>query len=602
MILTALATHVPQEGSIPLGYARKATLGFELTITEAGGGCRLLDCHVQDDSGKRWRPKEACVPDMTRSNNPPPLLGCDNAAFVLGRPKPGNDAGDAVAAALKKQAAFVQQLRDYRVESGDADVEPYIRWVEQGMPGLDEQVAALPAHASKRLDLDLIAIAVEGASRFLHDNPSAMEYWARRSLAAKSGSDEKVCLVCGGVGPVVDTFPQALAGRFIPGTDTAQVALVSANFAASMRSGSGAGLKSVPICAPCAGRAVAAFNDLASSSVHSVRLSDSSAAIWWSSDSGAARLVALLDGAVPQQVRELFDSVHGGGRPASPVGEFYFLVYSGNVARLVVRRWFTLDLGGFEENILRWFTDVEVPDERHPFRTPSAMAKSLGAFPLGERGETSPDGVFAAFLLAALTGEPPPLEYLRVAISRTIAEVHRIDHDAGWQARQRAMDRLAVIRLIINRTATGKEHIMTTQLDESRNDPAYLSGRVFALSQGLQRAALGDVNASIVDRYFARAIQHPASVDSALAILQMQHAASLQRKGSGGLAHSYQKRIGELRSRMGDAPGRLGIREQAAWIAGYFQQREASFHASASADRPTNSDARDGADHETKEG
>ncbi len=142
---------------------------------------------------------------------------------------------------------------------------------------------------------------------------------------------------------------------------------------------------------------------------------------------------------------------------------------------------------------------------------------------------------------------------------------------------------------------------MTALLDDTRGDPAYLSGRIFAIGQSLQRAALGDVNASIVDRYFARAVQHPASVDAVLATLQLQHVAALRRKGSGGLAHSYEVRIGELRARMGDAPGRLGVTEQAAWIAGYFQQRESMFSATRSTDR-TQTEGREGADQMIEEG
>ncbi|MGC3995385.1 MAG: type I-C CRISPR-associated protein Cas8c/Csd1 [Propionicimonas sp.] len=604
MILNALSRYQPETGIVPPGYARKP-LGFQLVITDRGAGCRLESLYTEQQDGKKsWAAHVRAVPDMTRSNNPPPLLACDNAAFVLGRPKPGADAGTdrQRESAAKKHGQFVQLLAEYRDDSGDADADAYLQWVQGGMPGLDAQVEALPPHAAKRLDLDLIAVKAEESDTLIVDKVRAQAFWARRAALAKGGGESRVCLCCGQVAPVVDTLPQALSGRWIPGTDTAQVALVSANFAAAMRGASGSGLKSVPICASCAGRAVAAFNDLASNSAHRFRLSDREAAIWWSTAAEVDDWIRQIDGVGdPQQVRELLASIHGGTKAHKPKGEFFLLVFSGNVARLVVRRWVSLELSGFEANVARWFDDVEVADRERPYRTPSAMARSLGPFPVGDHNETAPDGAFASFLMAALAGASPPAEYLRSAVARSVAEVRRLDGDDPWAARQRAMDRLAVIRLILNRTPTNKGHIMTALLDDARSDPAYLSGRIFAIGQSLQRAALGDVNASIVDRYFARAVQHPASVDAVLATLQMQHTASLRRKGSGALAHSYEVRIGELRARMGDAPGRLGLAEQAAWIAGYFQQRESAFSSAKASDR-TQTKGRDDADRMIEEG
>lgn len=605
MILTALAQYQSDDGAlVPPGYARKPTLGFQLVITDEGAGCRLESLYTEQQEGKRgWSAPVAVVPDMTRSNNPPPLLACDNAAFVLARPKPGPDAdGDRRhESALKKHAQFVQLLRQYRAESDDSDADAYFTWADAGMPGLGHQIESLPPHAMKRLDLDLIAIRTEASEALLHDKPSARAFWSRRAASAKGGEEARVCLCCGEVGPVVDTLPQALSGRWIPGTDTAQVALVSANFAAAMRGASGSGLKSAPICAACAGRAVAAFNDLASNSAHRFRLSDREAAIWWATSTDADDWIRQVEGVGdPERVLELLSSVHRGTEAPRPKGSFYLLVFSGNVARLVVRRWITLELSGLEANVARWFEDVEVPDRQHPYRTPAAMARSLGPFPLGDHSETAPDGAFAAFLVAALAGEAPPTDYLRLAIARAVAEVRRLDGDNPWIARQRAMDRLAVIRLIINRTSTKEEETMNSRLDEARDDPAYLSGRIFALSADLQRAALGEVNASIVDRFFARAVQHPASVDGALATLQQQHVASLTRKGSGGLAQTKYRELCSLRSRRGDAPGRLSVEQQAAWTAGFYQQREALFEAID--ERKLKKLARDVASPDIKEG
>ena len=114
---------------------------------------------------------------------------------------------------------------------------------------------------------------------------------------------------------------------------------------------------------------------------------------------------------------------------------------------------------------------------------------------------------------------------------------------------------------------------MPGHLDESRDDPAYVAGRLFAVRESLQAWALGDVNASIVDKYFERASQNPASVANALEVLTKQHIAGIKRKSGVGAKVSAEERINQLNDLQGDAPGRLSTEQQAAWLCGYHQQR-----------------------------
>lgn len=114
---------------------------------------------------------------------------------------------------------------------------------------------------------------------------------------------------------------------------------------------------------------------------------------------------------------------------------------------------------------------------------------------------------------------------------------------------------------------------MPAHLDESRGDPAYVAGRLFAVRESLQAWALGDVNASIVDKYFERASQNPASVVGPLEVLTKQHIAAIGRKSGLGAKRSANERVTRLNDLQGDAPGRLTSEQQAAWLCGYHQQR-----------------------------
>ncbi len=580
MIIAALTKYRPADGIIPAGYARKS-LGFLLTILEGGGACRLQSLYVTANTGRQTAPLRN-VPNLSRSNNPPPIISCDNAAFVIARPKPATDAPGRereLIVSRGKQAAFVRLLQQYSKETGDRAVDDYIRWVEAGMPGLQEAIERLDVSAAKRLDLDLLALQFDVETSPLFEKRSIQQFWERRVATVKAGSANDLCVSCGRFGPVVDTLPQALAGVRIPATSTAQVALMSVNFPAAARGATGKGLKSAPICAACAGAAVTAFNSLAASTEHRFNIGDTSAAVWWATEDLLDESIACLNSSKMDsgRVKELHSSIITGQRSSRKLGRFYFLSFSGNVARLVVRRWLDLDLARVGEHVSSWFADVETPDSQQPYRSLSELASSLGLPPAGDRKERPPDGAFEALLLVALTGTAPPRRFLQLAVQRAIAEIGQLTHDDSrvrWKARSRALARVAIIRLVLNRTMF-KEARMPANLDEGREDKAYLSGRLFAVRESLQRSALGDVNASIVDRYFGRAAVHPASVDTALTELEMQHLRAVKRNRGDGVEYSIRARLRQLHDRMSDVPGRLTTEQQAAWIAGYFQQREA---------------------------
>ncbi len=60
-------------------------------------------------------------------------------------------------------------------------------------------------------------------------------------------------------------------------------------------------------------------------------------------------------------------------------------------------------------------------------------------------------------------------------------------------------------------------------LNEQSTIPAYLLGRLFAVLEKAQQDAIGDVNASIKDRYFTSACASPASVFPILLRLSQHH-------------------------------------------------------------------------------
>lgn len=99
---------------------------------------------------------------------------------------------------------------------------------------------------------------------------------------------------------------------------------------------------------------------------------------------------------------------------------------------------------------------------------------------------------------------------------------------------------------------------MTPALDPEHPSPEYHCGRLLALYDALQRAALGDVGAGVVQRYYGGAISNPSGVFGQLSRLAHTHLSKL----GGGLAHLYESQIAEAHN---------GIRRNADGPASYPQ-------------------------------
>jgi CRISPR-associated protein Csd1 len=601
MMLQALAAYNRRANDLPYGYRRKP-VSVVLRILTDPLGCEVIPLYQEGtdrDGGLRQVPRrETAVPDIKRTRADSPILGCDKPDYVLGRPKPVNrkkseseqSYGERVAKELnnatRRHGLFVDQLKRYAAGS-EPDARVLVTWYEAGMPGLSDQLDDPDSEIVKLLDAATapwILLQV-GSHEPIVNRDTARVFWAEEIQASKGGATGRCCL-CGRSGDLVDTLPAMVPRRLVPGA-AQEVALVSVNFVAAQRSAlSASGLKSVPICADCANDAVQGFHQLADTKNHCWRRRDgSTATIWWTKEGLSDDLFAELNDPSPAVARWLNSVMVGGATEPVQSDRFYALTFSGNVARLVVRGWLDLPLAQARDSIARWFGDIETvaPGAGHQYPSLIGLACSAGTLAYADRAwrEEPPEGSLNALLQTAISGAPPPPGLLPRAVSRARAEARYAQQqrdgqlsDRAHAVRRRAQCRLGLIRLVLNRNHL-KENPMSPLLDEARESPAYLAGRLFAVRERLQFAASGNVNASIVDRYFSRASENPVMVEHALTTLEKQHLRALARssdakKKAAGVA--IDRLLRELHSRMGPAPARLSDVQSAEWIAGYYQQ------------------------------
>ena len=110
---------------------------------------------------------------------------------------------------------------------------------------------------------------------------------------------------------------------------------------------------------------------------------------------------------------------------------------------------------------------------------------------------------------------------------------------------------------------------MTAYLNPNHPEPGYHCGRLLAVFSNLQRAALGDVGAGVVQRYYVAASQTPGLILGRLTSNARNHLGKLE----GGLAWWYENQIADVMGHLGDgAPRILDLNGQGLFALGYYQQ------------------------------
>jgi len=267
---------------------------------------------------------------------------------------------------------------------------------------------------------------------------------------------------------------------------------------------------------------------------------------------------------VPEQTqaRRLLDSIRSGERSDLGSNTYYALTLSGASGRVMVRDWME---GSFEElvkNVEAWFSDLSIVsrDGNQPAKDPKFMAV-CGALVRELKDLTAPTS--ATLWKVAVQRRPIPQALLAQVLARFRSDLVDADQPPFNHAR------MGLMKAYFVRLNPGGNHSMTTYLNPDHPEPAYHCGRLLAVFSNLQRAALGDVGAGVVQRYYAAASQTPGLILGRLANNARNHLGKLE----GGLAHWYENQIAEVMSCLGDgAPRLLDLNGQGLFALGYYQQ------------------------------
>jgi CRISPR-associated protein Csd1 len=115
-------------------------------------------------------------------------------------------------------------------------------------------------------------------------------------------------------------------------------------------------------------------------------------------------------------------------------------------------------------------------------------------------------------------------------------------------------------------------------LDSENKEPGYLFGRLFAVLESIQEVALGEVNASITDRYYASASAIPEQVFFLLLKGAKHHIARARKGPKRKLVFSLEWKVKEIIDLIdGNFPKSLSMEQQSWFAIGYYHQYQGRF-------------------------
>jgi CRISPR-associated protein Csd1 len=302
-------------------------------------------------------------------------------------------------------------------------------------------------------------------------------------------------------------------------------------------------------------------------------LSRDTAFVYWARGGAVVDFVAGIETGDPEQVRQLLRAPQL-GRPSAvdDPAAFYGLVLSGTQGRGIVRSFLESTVRDVARSVGRHFEDAAIA---RPFNRPP------GAYPLVELRtalaalgdlDRLPPALAAAMYWSALLGRGYPRALFEAAVRRNRVEpLSKSGEGARWVERFAA--RCSAIKAYLNRNL-GKE--ISVSLDSQRPDPAYRLGRLLAALEKVQQDALGDVNATLVDRYYGSASATPAAVFPTL-VRRAQHHLGKLRRDKPGLSVSRERLIQEIVADLAGYPRTLSLEDQGLFSLGFYHQRQDMF-------------------------
>jgi CRISPR-associated protein Csd1 len=560
------------------GYSIQ-NIGFLISLN-ADGSVAGRPADLRSGEGKKRVARSLAVPQpVKRTSGVAPNFLWDKTAYVL-----GITGGEGKRTAAEHEA-FIKLHRDTLGGSNDEGLVALLRFLESWRPERFVESAWPEDMKDQNIVFALESQRLDNI--YVHDRPAARELWAKLSAESDKNA-EAVCLVSGETAPVARLHP-AIKGVW--GAQSSGASIVSFNLDAFTSYGHEQG-DNAPVSEAAAFAYTTALNRLLErDSSHRIQIGDASTVFW--ADAGDpkaveeaedffAGLIGIDDEEIASRgVRDTLEKIRAGRAAADVVADlpkgvrFYILGLAPNASRLSIRFYLEDDFGVIARRYLEHIERLRI--EPPPREAAPSMWRMLIETAVLRKSENIQPNLAGEWLRAILSGSPYPRTLLSAIIMRL-----RADHDVNAL-------RVAMLKSVLVRNFDME---VPVAIDPAFAEQGYLLGRLFALYEQVQTAALGrNVNATIKDKYYGAASAQPRKVFHLLESGSANHLSKIGKQKP-GLKVSLEKQIGAIMNMMDPAkdpfPASLPDKSQALFGLGYYHQRNEFFRKS---EKTTSEDA-----------
>lgn len=283
----------------------------------------------------------------------------------------------------------------------------------------------------------------------------------------------------------------------------------------------------------------------------------------------------------PLQARRQADALIGSAKTGAPVHElpsrYYILLLSGVSGRVMVRAYEEGNYRQLTENLQQWEDDLRLTNssgtaEMKPAKLAARLIRLVSRQSsdknIFERMAKELSGLTPAILNAILNNAQFPDAVVHRALAYLRSQMFESEDE---EQTRKTPDPLACqwLKAWLCRREREKhqEEVLSVEYNERHPEPAYHCGALVAVYGAIQHYAMPDVNASLIDRYYASASQTPALVLGQLSRMSNYHIGKLE-----GLRMYFSNLRDQVACAIGGTIPAVLLPEQQAYFAlGYYQ-------------------------------
>lgn len=584
-------------GMPPFGFAR-TEVAFCIVL-KPDGRPAFAPVDFRQTQGRRHIGRQLDVPTSLtqRTSGIAPNFLWDKTAYSLGVTESGSERTQ------EEHQAFIDFHKASLADVEDMGAKALLNFLDWWSP-IEFETLGWPAEIK---DTNVVfALLEEYQTSFLHDRSTLRDKWS--SLCIAEPVSTMRCLITGELDRIARSHPPIKGVRHAQSSGAFIVSYNAPAFTSYLHKEG----ENAQISEAAAFRYTTALNSFLKdeSGKNRIQIGDISTVFWADAHdrdvAGEAESIAggmlgsrnfrMQDKKISHKLNQIVQGV-----PLDEIDpnlahgvRFYVVGLAGNMARISVPFWFDDDFGVLTQNYQAYVRDISFepfPKDRPPITISAltlrtAPARKDRANKIKFDKAQVPRSLTGELLRAILTGARFPAALLPTLLMR-IRSDHVLDRI-----------RISLVKALIVRTMRLESRLpepFSGQLKENylvRSDPADPNparrlGRLFALIERAQLAALGDeINATVKDKYLGAAAATPEQVFSKLILAAEQHHIKRLRNGhsdAGWIKDTDQARrvgfalsrdIGRLCSMFEQGfPIQHSNEEQGLFLVGYYQER-----------------------------